>query len=118
MIVCEKSKNFIIGVYIIKSNSGKVVKKIDSNELKPFFMSFDNSTNGYVEADKPVAEYYREERYNKRIVQLIRIKYSLNDEIAINRQRFVKEDEFNEYNSYVESCKAIAKTEIYEDLLS
>ena len=48
------------------------------------------------------------------IIDLIRQKYSLNQELAIIRQRNTKENEFNEYNIYVEECKAAAKTLINE----
>ena len=49
------------------------------------------------------------EEYNNLIVKLIREKYSINDELAILRQANTKPNEFNEYNSYVEECKAKAK---------
>ena len=39
------------------------------------------------------------------IVNEIRKKYSVNDELAILRQRAVKVAEFEEYNYYVEECK-------------
>ena len=52
---------------------------------------------------------YAQEEYNNLIVKLIREKYSINDELAILRQQTTKPDEFNEYNSYVEDCKAKAK---------
>lgn len=44
-----------------------------------------------------------------RIVREIRKKYTINDELAILRQRDSKPQEFNEYNSYVEKCKAKIK---------
>lgn len=40
-----------------------------------------------------------------RIVREIRKKYSINDELAILRQRDSKPQEFEEYNTYVEQCK-------------
>lgn len=42
----------------------------------------------------------------QKIVAEIRKKYSINDEIAILRQRDTKPQEFNAYNDYVEQCKA------------
>lgn len=44
----------------------------------------------------------------------IRERYSLNDELAILRQRDTKPNEFNDYNTYVEECKARARTEVEE----
>lgn len=43
------------------------------------------------------------------IVKLIRNKYSINDELAILRQRDTKPSEFEEYFNYVESCKKSLK---------
>ena len=44
--------------------------------------------------------------------RLIRRRYSVSAEIAILRQRDTKPAEFEEYNNYVEACKASAKTEL------
>ena len=44
--------------------------------------------------------------YEQRIVLRIREKYSVDDELAILRQRDTKPDEFNAYNEYVEQIKA------------
>lgn len=41
-----------------------------------------------------------------RVVREIRKKYSINDELAILRQRDSKPQEFEEYNTYVEQCKS------------
>lgn len=50
--------------------------------------------------------------YEERVVQLIREKYSMDDELAILRQRDSKPEEFSEYNNYCEKCKLIAKENI------
>lgn len=47
--------------------------------------------------------------YEQKVVQLIREKYSMDDEFAILRQRDSKPEEFAEYNAYCEECKAKAK---------
>ena len=49
--------------------------------------------------------------YEERVEQLIRERYSLNEELAIQRQRDTKVDEFNAYYEYCEECKRIAKEE-------
>lgn len=49
--------------------------------------------------------------YEERVEQLIRECYSLNQELAIQRQRETKPDEFTEYFAYCEECKATAKEE-------
>ena len=50
--------------------------------------------------------------YEALVVSYIREKYSINDELSIIRQRDSKPDEFNEYNNYIEECKAKAKEKL------
>lgn len=64
---------------------------------------------------------FNEEKYNARrqkmasedtknkIVSLIRERYSIDDEMAILRQRDTKPDEYQAYYNFVEECKRIAK---------
>ena len=49
--------------------------------------------------------------YEQRVAELIRLHYSVDDELAILRQRDTKIEEFEEYNSYCENCKTIARVE-------
>lgn len=53
----------------------------------------------------------KQQNYENRVVDLLRIKYSLNQELAILRQRDDKPEEFAAYSAYAEQCKATAKTE-------
>lgn len=39
---------------------------------------------------------------------IVRERYSISDELGIQRQRSIKEEEFNEYNDFVEAAKATA----------
>ncbi|MDO4743921.1 MAG: hypothetical protein Q4A86_00875 [Clostridia bacterium] len=43
--------------------------------------------------------------YEERVVSRIREVYSVDDELAILRQRDTKKDEFDAYNSFVEQVK-------------
>ena len=43
--------------------------------------------------------------YEERVVELVRLRYDVNAELAILRQRYSKPEEFAEYNSYCEECK-------------
>ena len=71
--------------------------------------------NGWEIYEPPVvAPISLETQYKQRIVELIRKKYSGDDEFAILRQRDTKTEEFNEYNEYVEECKRVAYNEIYK----
>lgn len=50
--------------------------------------------------------------YEERVVELIRLRYDINSELAILRQRDSKPEEFAEYNEYCEECKIQAKEEV------
>ena len=50
--------------------------------------------------------------YEEMVVSKIRKKYTLDQELAILRQRDSKPEEFSEYNEYVEQCKLEAKQEV------
>ena len=47
--------------------------------------------------------------YKERVIGRIRGKYSVDDELAILRQRDTKPEEFAEYNSFVENIKSEEK---------
>lgn len=47
--------------------------------------------------------------YEELVIELIREKYSIDEEFAILRQRDTKPDEFEEYNAYCEECKDRAR---------
>lgn len=53
-----------------------------------------------------------EHLYETEIIRRIRQRYSLNQELAILRQRDTKPAEFAEYNAFVEQCKADVKKEL------
>ena len=65
---------------------------------------------GWTEYVPPVVEPYVP-TYEERVVEKIRARYSVDDELALLRQRDVKPDEFAEYNAYCEACKAEARAE-------
>lgn len=54
--------------------------------------------------------------YEQRVVSRIREKYSIDDELAILRQRDTKPEEFAEYNAFVEQIKAEERSVITEDV--
>lgn len=53
-----------------------------------------------------------DELYESMIIRKIRQRYSVNQELAILRQRDSKPEEFTAYNEYVERCKAEVKQEL------
>lgn len=66
--------------------------------------------NGWQEYITPEVEPYKP-TYEELVEQYIRKKYSINQELAIQRQRDTKIEEFNEYFSYCEECKQKAKSD-------
>ena len=52
---------------------------------------------------------YTQADYKAKVVELIRQRYSIDEEIAILRQRDTKPEEFAAYNTYAEECKAEAR---------
>ena len=61
-------------------------------------------------------EYTNKSIYNQAVVSCIRKKYSIDDELAIVRQRTSKPVEYAEYESYCEQAKAEAKLKYKEQL--
>ena len=60
-----------------------------------------------VYVQEPVEPYVP--TYEECVEQLIREKYSINQELAIQRQRDTKPSEFEEYFAFCEECKTMAK---------
>jgi hypothetical protein len=58
---------------------------------------------------KALIEQAKEPTYKEKIIQKIRTKYSVDDELAILRQRESKPEEFKEYFDFVESIKLAIK---------
>ena len=55
----------------------------------------------------------KEKLYANLVSRLIRERYSVDDEMAILRQKETKPEEWETYNTFCEECKAKAKAEIY-----
>lgn len=53
-----------------------------------------------------------EKLYESEIIRKIRNRYTVNQELAILRQRDTKPEEFAEYNDFVEKCKKKVKEEL------
>lgn len=76
-------------------------------------MSLRLKINGEYELDGNVwvnaALKYTQGDYKHIVVEKIRERYSIDEEFAVQRQRYTKAEEFEEYNSYCEECKAWAR---------
>lgn len=102
----------------IKNNEVKHIKNIviTKNNKKTFNPNEEQVLSaGWVKYEPQIPEIEVDEQYKNRIIDLIREKYSVDDELAIQRQRNSKVEEFNEYNTYIENCKELAYNEIYGD---
>lgn len=55
----------------------------------------------------------KDKLYANLVSKLIRERYSVDDEMAILRQRDTKPEEWETYNTFCEECKAKARKEIY-----
>lgn len=62
-----------------------------------------------VTVETPDEEFKDTRSYSEKVVSLIREKYSLDEELALERQRDSKPQEFSEYFEYCEACKQKAK---------
>lgn len=62
-----------------------------------------------VTVETPDEEFKDARTYSEKVVSLIREKYSLDEELALQRQRDAKPQEFNEYFAFCEECKQKAK---------
>ena len=77
----------------------------------PVMVSVTRDVTAEEEAEIKVQEtqQYNNISYEDLVTQFIREKYSLNDELALSRQRDTKAEEFNTYYEYCEECKVKAK---------
>lgn len=92
-----------IGDYDIKINCDKV---IDGELVK----CTEEEYNAYIaECEVKKRRYLYEEEVNN----LIRVKYSLSQELSILRQRDTKPEEYAAYNAYCEMCKIEAKAKYH-----
>lgn len=93
------------------ANGGKEVRQIAEEVLVEGKEAYDEYEDIYVFV--PFTEKQLEKRYEEEVERLIREKYSVSNELAIMRQRYTKEAEFYEYDTYAENCKREAWQKIY-----
>ena len=70
---------------------------------------------GYVEYTDPVVEPIEipiEQQYKELVVSKIRSMYTIDDELALQRQKESKEQEWQAYYNYCEQCKSEAREEL------
>ena len=96
------------------ANGGEEVEEIlptEGIEEKPAWNEYED-IQVYIPYTTEELEARRIKAYEDLVESLIRQKYTISNELAILRQKEDKPEEFQEYYSYAEQCKATAKTEI------
>lgn len=94
-------------------NGGMTVEEIEETPGVPKQEAYDEYEEIFVFVPYTAEELEKQnlDKYENRVVELLREKYSLNQELAILRQRDKKPDEYAAYNEYAEECKVKAKAE-------
>lgn len=97
--------------YKYYQNGGADRKKVVDVEYQPAVEEHDEYED--IQVYIPYAEEelakIKQQKYENLIVSKIRERYTLDQELAILRQRDTKPEEFTEYNDYVEQCKVDVK---------
>lgn len=95
-------------------NGGKTVEEIKETPAIPAKEAYDEyeDIKVYIPYTAEQLAERKQQKYEDRVVELLRKKYSLNQELAILRQRDEKPEEYQAYHDYAEQCKATARTEI------
>lgn len=92
----------------LEEASRKVKEKL--TQASVLGSSESGASAGYTQA--PLTD---EQRYATEVERMVRMRYSLSDELGLLRQRESKHEEFAEYYAYVEKCKAKAKAALKSD---
>ena len=99
---------------LVKPPYNYKIVEIDDKYADCVASDFNNDLSFSIDKYKSRKETEAKIEYETKIVNLIRKKYSINQELAILRQRDTKPEEFAEYHKYVEKCKAEVKSELKE----
>jgi hypothetical protein len=101
---------------------GKILDKANFKYAEDCLQTDKNIVRGYdgglyfedEEPEKPQEIIDKENalKYEDLIISKIRERYTIDQELAILRQRDTKPQEFAEYDAYVEQCKLEVKQEI------
>ena len=89
--------------------NGQVANIVDDYLIQEYNASVDWEVGSEEDLPKPCQPINVEPSYADKVNTLIRERYSLSDELALLRQRNVKQDEYQAYFAYCEECKSKAK---------
>lgn len=93
----------------ITSTEGRLIRRIGSEFTFSAAIALPSDTPEDFEEVSELPPYTPQE-YREEVQRLIARRYSLADEIAIERQREQKPEQWQEHFDYCEQCKAEAKT--------
>jgi hypothetical protein len=94
---------------------GYTIVNIDDKYSDCHFEDFNEDLTFSLEKYQVRKQKENENDYENKVVQLVRQKYNINQELAILRQRDSKPLEYQQYFDYVETCKSKAKMEVLND---
>lgn len=94
-------------------NMGYTIIEIEDQYKDCDYQDFNEDLTFSVEKYNARKQRENERLYVDNIVAKIRLRYSINDELAILRQAITKPEEYQEYYDYVEQCKAEVKNNIH-----
>lgn len=95
-------------------NGGKDVEwivDVKGIEYKPA-TTYEEDVFVYIPYTEEELKKIKQQNYENAIVEKIRQRYTIDQELAILRQRDAKPEEFAEYNAYVEQCKQEVKNNL------
>lgn len=91
-------------------NGSKDVQWVWDVEPVPAVAAYDEYED--IQVFIPYTDEDKQRLYKQRIVEKIRLKYDVNDEIALTNDKDSKPQEYAEYQTYREACKSLAKKEL------
>lgn len=102
-------KTFPNGKREIVATEGVVYRK--GNTPMPDIHRMQMLPTDTIENFEEIIEFpkYTRQEYVEKVRELIKERYTIEDEIALYRQKDTKPTEFDEYNQFCEECKARAK---------
>lgn len=85
--------------------------EVDEKDLEQIGKTkcFDTSTNKIVDCVVEQEKTDTQTLYENKVVELIRQKYTINDEFKVHREKEENPEQYEAYKQYVQQCKVQAK---------
>ena len=114
-LVAKINKTEIKTEKVVLKNGREITRPIRVNTTQEVPFTLGKYDFVVSRTDKTITyKHYSNKSYEQVVEDLIRLKYTVGNELAIHRQKEVKQDEYQEYFNYCEECKAYAKQLITE----